>query len=223
MKHENPPRAGRPRDLSKDEATLVATRRLLAEVGYQQTTVAAIARMAGVNTPAIYRRWPTREALIEEAVHGTGGHPLPEESGDLRTDLATWVRIFLVRAARPAARAGVPGLLADSQTQEARQRLLAIGAPVRKAFQDLLDGAVARGEIAAGVNAMFLFDLLSGTTTMRGLTREWRTRRTSSTRSQAPCTCWPRTRPRRRTSSRCADEGRRAVGRQARGRGRAGA
>jgi len=171
VKHETPPRAGRPRDLSKDEATLVATRRLLSEVGYQQTTVAAIARMAGVNTPAIYRRWPTREALIEEAVHGTGGHPLPDESGDLRTDLATWVRIFLIRAARPAARAGVPGLLADSQTQEARQRLLAIGAPVRKAFQELLDGAVARGEIAAGVNAMFLFDLLSGTTTMRGLTR----------------------------------------------------
>jgi AcrR family transcriptional regulator len=162
---------GRPRDLSKDEATLVAARRLLGEVGYQQTTVASIARAAGVNTPAIYRRWPTREALIEEAVHGTGGHPLPEESGDLRSDLATWVRIFLIRAARPAARAGVPGLLADSQTEEARQRLLAIGAPVRKAFQGLLDGAVDRGEIASGVDAMFLFDLLSGATTMRGLTR----------------------------------------------------
>ncbi|NMM85218.1 TetR family transcriptional regulator [Rhodococcus sp. SRB_17] len=165
------PRPGRPRDLSKDQAVLVAARRLLADVGYQQTTIAAIARLAGVNTPAIYRRWPTREALIEEAVHGTGGHPLPDESGDLRTDLALWVRVFLVRAARPAARAGVPGLLADSQSQEARQRLLAIGAPVRKAFQGLLEGAAARGEIPAGVDAMFLFDLMSGATTMRGLTR----------------------------------------------------
>lgn len=171
VKPETSARTGRPRDLSKDQAVLVATRRLLAEVGYQQTTVAAIARMAEVNTPAIYRRWPTREALIEEAVHGTGGHPLPEESGDLRTDLATWVRVFLVRAARPAARAGVPGLLADSQSEEARQRLLAIGGPVRQAFRDLLDRAVARGEIDAGADAMFLFDLLSGATTMRGLTR----------------------------------------------------
>lgn len=171
VKNETAARTGRPRDPSMDEATLVATRRLLAEVGYQQTTVAAIARMAEVNTPAIYRRWPTREALIEEAVHGAGGHPLPEASGNLRADLATWVRIFLVRAARPAARAGVPGLLADSQTEESRHRLLVIGAPVRKGFQDLLDGAVARGEIAAGVDAMFLFDLLSGTTTVRGITR----------------------------------------------------
>ncbi|OYD69465.1 TetR family transcriptional regulator [Rhodococcus sp. OK302] len=171
MNFEIQPRPGRPRDLSKDQAVLVAARRLLADVGYQQTTIAAIARMAGVNTPAIYRRWPTREALIEEAVHGTGGHPLPDESGDLRTDLALWVRVFLVRAARPAARAGVPGLLADSQSHEARQRLLAIGAPVRKAFQGLLEGAAARGEIPAGVDAMFLFDLMSGATTMRGLTR----------------------------------------------------
>lgn len=177
MKRETPPvtetstRLGRPRDLSKDEAVLVATRRLLAEVGYQQTTVSAIARAAEVNTPAIYRRWPSREALIEEAVHGAGGHPLPAESGDLRADLAIWVRVFLVRAARPAARSGVPGLLSDSQSSESRQRLLVIGAPVRKAFADLLAGAAARGEIATVGDANFLFDLLSGATTMRGLNR----------------------------------------------------
>lgn len=168
---EIPARLGRPRDPSKDKAVLAAARRLLAEVGYQQTTVAAIARRAGVNTPAIYRRWPSREALIEEAVHGTGGHPLPAESGDLRADLATWVRVVLDRAASPAARSGVPGLLSDPQTADARQRLLVIGAPVRKAFADLLAGAAARGEIEGGVDANFLFDMLSGATTMRGLIR----------------------------------------------------
>lgn len=162
-------RAGRPRDPGKDRAVLAATRRLLATDGYQQTTIAAIARASEVNTPAIYRRWPSREALIEEAVHGTGGHPLPEETGDLRADLATWVRVFLARAARPAARAGVPGLLADSRSEDARRRLLAIGASVRQAFSDLLDGAAARGEIAPGADPMFLFDLLSGATTMHGL------------------------------------------------------
>ncbi|MGO4201093.1 TetR/AcrR family transcriptional regulator [Rhodococcus sp. TAF43] len=169
MKSEISARAGRPRDPGKDQAVLAATRRLLATVGYQQTTISAIARASEVNTPAIYRRWPSREALIEEAVHGTGGHPLPEETGDLRADLATWVRIFLARAARPAARAGVPGLLADSRSEDARRRLLAIGAPVRKAFSDLLEGAVTRGEIAPGADPMFLFDLMSGTTMMRGL------------------------------------------------------
>ncbi|NLU83198.1 TetR/AcrR family transcriptional regulator [Rhodococcus sp. HNM0569] len=171
VKVENKPRLGRPRDASKDQAVLAAARRLLAESGYQQTTVSAVARRAGVNTPAIYRRWPSREALLEEAVYGPGGHPLPDESGDLRKDLETWVRIFLARAARPAARAGVPGLLADSRSEEGRARLLAIGAPVRQAFARMLDGAVARGEITAGIDDAFLFELLSNATSMRGLAR----------------------------------------------------
>ncbi|MET8423805.1 TetR/AcrR family transcriptional regulator [Nocardia sp. NPDC004860] len=162
---------GRPRDESKDQAVLVAARRLLAEVGYQQTTIAAISRQSGVNTPAIYRRWPTREALIEEAVHGPGGHPLPMETGDLREDLKTWVQIFLARAARPAARAGFPGLLADTRTEQARARLTALGAPVRQAFSDLIDHAVQRGDISADVDTEFLFDLLADSTSMRGLRR----------------------------------------------------
>ncbi|MEV6278925.1 TetR/AcrR family transcriptional regulator [Nocardia sp. NPDC051832] len=165
------PRTGRPRDAGKDLAVLVAARKLLAEVGYQETTVAAIARRAGVNPPAIYRRWPSRTALLEEAVHGPGGHPLPEPTGDLRADLRTWARIFLARAASPAARAGVPGLLADSHTEQARRRLLAIGAPVREAFADLLGRAVATGQIPPGADPEVLFEILSGTTTFHALVR----------------------------------------------------
>lgn len=164
-------RPGRPRDADKDLAVLGAARRLLAEVGYQQTTVVAIARRAGVSAPAIYRRWPSREALLEEAVHGPGGHPLPAPTGDLRTDLGVWVRIFLARAASPAARAGVPGLLADSQTEEARRRLLAIGAPVRAAFAELLEHAFTSGELTERANPEVLFEILSGTTTFHAMVR----------------------------------------------------
>ncbi|MFJ4655238.1 TetR/AcrR family transcriptional regulator [Nocardia sp. NPDC088792] len=171
MTSDNQPRPGRPRDADKDLAVLIAARHLLAEVGYQQTTVVAIAKRAEVNTPAIYRRWPTRQALLEEAIHGPGGHAPPEPTGDLRADLATWVRIFLVRADSPAARAGVPGLLADSQTEEARRRLLAIGAPARKAFAELLGGAVDDGRIPPGADPEFLFEILSGTTTFHALVR----------------------------------------------------
>ncbi|UFS97767.1 TetR/AcrR family transcriptional regulator [Nocardia huaxiensis] len=164
-------RPGRPRDTDKDLAVLVAARKLLAEVGYEQTTITAIARRAGVNAPAIYRRWPTRHALLEEAVHGPGAHPLPEPTGNLRADLHTWTRIFLARAASPAARVGVPGLLADSHTEEARRRLLAIGAPVRKAFTDLLTHAVDTGQIPPGADPEVLFEILSGTTTFHALVR----------------------------------------------------
>lgn len=171
MTSDAQPRPGRPRDADKDLAVLIAARHLLAEVGYPQTTVVAIAKRAGVNTPAIYRRWPTRQALLEEAIHGPGAHALPVPTGDLRADLVTWVRIFLARADSPAARAGVPGLLADSQTEEARRRLLAIGAPVRKAFAELLGGAVDDGQIPPGADVDTLFEILSGTTTFHALVR----------------------------------------------------
>ena len=48
-----PPAPGRPRDPQKDEDVLTATRALLAEVGYQRTTIAAVARRAGVGAPTI--------------------------------------------------------------------------------------------------------------------------------------------------------------------------
>ncbi|WP_435277760.1 TetR/AcrR family transcriptional regulator [Rhodococcus yananensis] len=166
---ENTPRPGRPRDPAKDLAVLVAARQLLGEVGYQQTTISAIARRADVNAPAIYRRWPTREALLEEAVHGPGRHVLPEPTADLRTDLATWTNIFLARAASPAARAGVPGLLADATSDGDRARLIALQDPVRKAFVERLDAAVDAGDIPGPVPATMLFELLAGATTVRGL------------------------------------------------------
>ncbi|QBJ97408.1 TetR/AcrR family transcriptional regulator [Rhodococcus sp. ABRD24] len=169
--NQNAHRVGRPRDPGKDHAVLVATRRLLVDVGYQQTTIAAIARRAEVSAPAIYRRWPTREALIEDAVHGPGAHALPEATGDLRADLETWVRAFLVRAASPAARAGVPGLLADTRADADRARLLALQDPVRVAFTSRLDRAASTGEIPGPVDATVLFDILTGTTSIRGLTQ----------------------------------------------------
>lgn len=167
--NENAPRIGRPRDPEKDRAVLSAARRLLAEVGYQQTTISAIARRAEVGAPAIYRRWPNRQALLEEAVHGRGGRDFPESTGDLRADLATWTRVFLVRAASPAARAGMPGLLGDVVTESDRLRLSALQGPVRAAFTARLESAVENGEVPGPVDVAMLFEILSGTTVIRGL------------------------------------------------------
>lgn len=166
---EKLPRPGRPRDPAKDLAVLVAARRLLGEVGYRQTTISAIARSAGVNAPAIYRRWPTRESLLEEAVHGPGRHVLPEPTADLHADLVTWTTIFLARAASPAARAGVPGLLSDAATDVDRARLFALQDPIRKAFAERLDAAADAGEIPGPAPTELLFEILSGATTVRGL------------------------------------------------------
>src|SRR5690349_1189723 len=100
--------AGRPRDPSVDESIRVAARELLVESGYEETTLAAIARRAGVSVPTLYRRWPGKHELIEEAALHLDTFQLPRPTGDLRADLGAWVRLFLEVAMEPAARAAVP-------------------------------------------------------------------------------------------------------------------
>jgi AcrR family transcriptional regulator len=59
---------GRPRDPAVDARILGAARDLVAELGYQQVTMERIAERAGVAKTSLYRRWPTRAAVITDAV-----------------------------------------------------------------------------------------------------------------------------------------------------------
>jgi AcrR family transcriptional regulator len=164
--------AGRPRDPSIDEAVRTAAREVLVESGYEDTTLAAIAQRAGVSVPAIYRRWPNKHELIEEAVLHLDTFELPRSTGDLRADLGTWVRLFLDVAMEPATRAAVPGLMsAYSRNPDDYNRLLTRGEmPVRGAIEDLVQRAVETGQAAEDCDADAVFDLIRGATFLRALT-----------------------------------------------------
>ncbi len=139
--------AGRPRDPSLDEAIRIAAREVVVEMGYEDTTLGVIAQRAGVSIPTIYRRWPSKHELIEEAVLHLDTFELPQPIGDLRADLGTWVRLFLDVAMEPAARAAVPGLMsAYSRNPESYSRLLTRGEiPVRAAITQVIEQAVTPG------------------------------------------------------------------------------
>ena len=166
---------GRPRDPEKDVAVVRATRELLVEAGYQGTTVVAVARRAGVGAPTIYRRWPSKESLVEEAAFGHAQPaPLPEASGDLRTDLRAWVAMFLDWLAHPVTRAALPGLLtAYHRDEELYERLVVrseLG--VRTTMLDMLTPTLAKLPAAQrDTRADAVFDFLVATTTARAMTR----------------------------------------------------
>jgi AcrR family transcriptional regulator len=166
---------GRPRDPAKDAAVLAAARELLVEVGYPGTTVLAVARRAGVGAPTVYRRWPTREALVEDAAFGHAQPaPVPRPTGDLRADLRAWVEVFLDWLAAPVTRAALPGLLAayhrDGSSYE--RLVLASESDVRALMTELLAGArpeLSPGELSDRTDTVF--DVLVGTTVARAMTR----------------------------------------------------
>ncbi len=59
---------GRPRATDRTDAILTAAGELFDEVGYDQLKVQDIADRAGVGLATLYRRWPTKQALLAEAL-----------------------------------------------------------------------------------------------------------------------------------------------------------
>ncbi|MFC5745665.1 TetR/AcrR family transcriptional regulator [Actinomadura rugatobispora] len=153
---------GRPRDTSIDTRVLDAARRLLDEQGFEATTVQAIAARSGVHASAIYRRWPSRVAIIEQAVFPGFASATVRPTGDLRADLRRFIGVYLETMGAPAARAALPGLLAAYQSAgraPAPETWLAVSA--RPQFTDILRAA-PEGSVHPDANPDDVFDMLLG-------------------------------------------------------------
>jgi AcrR family transcriptional regulator len=164
-----PGRPGRPRDAAISERALAAARELLAERGFEATTIQAVAERSGVHASAIYRRWPSRIELIEEAVF-PGLSPLAvQPTGDLRGDVRRFIDAYLEVFSAPAARAAAAGLLAHHQTaarSSPPEAYLRVSA--RPQFRDIL-AAAPPGSIDPVVDPDDVFDMLLGAILIRTL------------------------------------------------------
>ncbi|MGW0830462.1 TetR/AcrR family transcriptional regulator [Streptomyces prunicolor] len=160
---------GRPRDTSINERALAATRELLVQRGFDATTIQAVAEHSGVHASAIYRRWPSRIELIEEATF-PGLSPLSvQPTGDLRRDLRRFIRAYLAAFGAPAARAAAAGLFAHSRTSSRpRPPEMLLRVSARPQFQDILRAAPT-GTVDPAVDPDDVFDMLLGAVLTRTL------------------------------------------------------
>ena len=62
------PRAGRPRSPEIEEAILDAARAQLLDRGYAALSLSDVATAAGTSRPALYRRWKSKDELVEAAL-----------------------------------------------------------------------------------------------------------------------------------------------------------
>jgi AcrR family transcriptional regulator len=81
------PTRGRPRSSDRSPAILAAVVDLIDEHGYDRMSIQDVADRAGVGLATIYRRWPTKQDLVVEALRAKSVD-LPD-TGDTRADLIT--------------------------------------------------------------------------------------------------------------------------------------
>jgi AcrR family transcriptional regulator len=146
---------------------LRATAELLEEVGYLRLTVAAIAERAGTNKPAIYRRWPTKAHLVHNAVFPVDPQitAVPSTEG-LRGDIRALVAVGLDILGRPAARAALPGLLAEMNDDQALHAdVLARFATASWGWlEERIETAIKAGEVGQQVEATTVLEIIAGST-----------------------------------------------------------
>jgi AcrR family transcriptional regulator len=161
------PRRGRPRNAQAEQAILQATVALLAEVGFGQLSIEAVAARAGVGKPTIYRRWPSKAELVLDAVDRLAP-PFPTaDTGDPLTDLRQIVpELMADLTSSPVARATL-ALAGDAEmVSRLGERYLR---PRRAATADILRRAIAAGELRADIDVEMAIDLMVGASVYRWL------------------------------------------------------
>ncbi|MFI8931339.1 TetR/AcrR family transcriptional regulator [Streptomyces sp. NPDC053474] len=154
---------GRPRDSRVDDAIAPAVLQLLGEVGYTRLTMAEVAARAGVGKAAIYRRHATKQEMIFDVLLPDQFLAVAPDLGSLRADLAA-VLDEVADAMTAPPPGTVPGLLADLHADPALHERFDekyLGAQ-RRTLTEILDRAVARGELAARPDLAALNALLVG-------------------------------------------------------------
>jgi AcrR family transcriptional regulator len=148
----------------RETAILRATLELLAESGYDQLTIDAVAARARCSKATIYRRWPGKAALVSTAIRRHAGQPAAAvpDTGGLRSDLQAALGIMRASLSGQDA-ALILGLLSamhrDPELAGAvREQVLDVK---REVFDAVIARAAARGNIPATADGALLAEISS--------------------------------------------------------------
>ncbi|MFI6687618.1 TetR/AcrR family transcriptional regulator [Streptomyces sp. NPDC050485] len=146
-------------------ATLEAALEICAESGYGKVTIEAIAARAGVSKKTIYRWWPTKGAILLDAVIETvvSDSPFPDTgdlAADLRTHIASLVRLFTSPVFGPAYGGILAALLHDERLARAVNDELVI--PRAALVVERMRGAQEQGELPPDADLPLAVEMLYG-------------------------------------------------------------
>ncbi|MFF0412829.1 TetR/AcrR family transcriptional regulator [Kitasatospora sp. NPDC004745] len=169
---------GRPRSAAADRAILDATREALAELGWGGLTMGHVATRAKVAKTTLYRRWPSKNELVVDAVASLFDDLVMPDLGSLRADIEAVVAQFADLLARPETQAALLALFAEgTRDPQLRRRIReAIVDPQKRLVRQGRAAAQTRGELAPDTDPEtaceeidIIFDTIAGTVEHRVL------------------------------------------------------
>ncbi|MFN2594472.1 MAG: TetR/AcrR family transcriptional regulator [Actinomycetota bacterium] len=161
---------GRPRNPDADRAILEAAMDRFIADGFQGMSIEQVAVDAKVGKTTIYRRWPSKEALVGDAVAGvTEQLPLPD-TGSFRSDLLALVDEISKRSSTTAGRC-MNRVFADMQLHPELAAVYKenVVEPRRSLVRQILERGVARGELRDDLDLELVVDMLIGPIVFRRL------------------------------------------------------
>jgi AcrR family transcriptional regulator len=144
-------------------AVLRATAEEMARHGYEAFQIEEVARKAAVNRTSIYRRWPTKEQLVEAALRELSPfrQAMPS-TGDLAADFLTMLRNVLRWTSSTQGRSLRRMVGLETDNTDLRRIVAALRAEFLAPWLSAIGQAKRRGEIAREIDAELLTSLIVG-------------------------------------------------------------
>ena len=163
-----PRRIGRPRSGTADRAILDAAMALLSEVGLAGLTMSAVVTRSRVARATLYRRYPTREALIAAALAQVKGREPFQLTDDIVTDIATGAASAAAVLNEPSFHQFLPLFVGEALRGPAAARNLIVRvapnhAGIAREYAERAAGAGLRTDI----DPLLISDIVQGTMLMR--------------------------------------------------------
>jgi AcrR family transcriptional regulator len=158
------PHTGRRRNDAARDAILDAAFRLLGDPATENLTIEAIAAEAGVGRQTIYRWWPSKGAVVADALARYARAVVPErDTGSFAGDLAAFLIDSFAGLQDSAYTARLRQIVAAAQQDEHVAQILADFTAVRRAaLRALLERGRDAGELAPGTDLDMLVDMAYG-------------------------------------------------------------
>jgi TetR/AcrR family transcriptional regulator of autoinduction and epiphytic fitness len=142
----------------------------LGEVGYGALTIEAVAARAGVGKSTIYRHWPGKLELVEDAFRTLKAPVAVPDQGSLRERVVAVIEQVACLVAQSTYSTCMPALIdAAERDPKVRDFHSRFSAERRAALVGLLRDAVQTGELPATTDPELLADALVGPILLRRL------------------------------------------------------